>query len=46
MKRFLTRSLTYWGILAIEAANKNQEDRPEDGSQLQRLAQDATTCTS
>jgi hypothetical protein len=23
MKRFPTRSLTYWGILAVEATNKN-----------------------
>jgi len=27
----------YWGILAVKAANKNQEDCPEDGSHLQRL---------
>ena len=46
MKRLPTRSLTYWGILAIKAANKNQEDCPEDCSHLQRLAQDATICTS
>jgi len=46
MKRLPTRSLAYWGILAVEAANKNQEDCPEDGSHLQRLAQDATICTS
>jgi len=38
MKRLPTRSLAYWGILAIEAANENQEDCPEDGSHLQRLA--------
>jgi len=28
----------YWGILAVEATNKNQEDCPEDGIRLPRLA--------
>ena len=42
VKRFPTRSLAYWGISAIEAANKNQEDCPKDGSHLQRLAWGAT----
>jgi len=38
MKRLPTRSLAYWGILAVEAANKNQEDCPEDGIHLQKMA--------
>jgi len=38
MVRFPTRPLTYWGILAIETINKNQEDCPGDGIHLQRLA--------
>ena len=38
MKRLPTRSLTYWGILAVAAANKDQEDCQEDGIHLQRLA--------
>ena len=42
MKRFPTRSLAYLGILAVEAANKDQEDCPENGSHLQRLAWDVT----
>jgi len=42
MNRFPTRSFVYWGILAVKAANKNQEDCPEDDSHLQRLARDAT----
>jgi len=36
MKRFPTRSLAYWGILAVEATNKNQEDGLEDGNHLQK----------
>jgi len=40
MNRFPTRSFVYLGILAVKAANKNQEDCPEDGSHLQRLAWD------
>jgi hypothetical protein len=46
MKRLLMKSLEYWGILAVEVANKNQEDCPKDGSRLQRLSQDAIVCTS
>jgi len=42
MKRLPKRSLTYWGILAVEATSKNQEDCPEDGIHLQRLAWDDT----
>ena len=42
MKRLPTRSLTYWGILAVEAANKDQEDCQEDDIHLQRLAWDDT----
>jgi len=38
MKRVPTKSLAYRGILTFEATNKNQEDYPEDGSHLQRLA--------
>jgi hypothetical protein len=33
MKRLSTRSLTYWGISALEAV-KNQADCPEDGIYL------------
>jgi len=40
MKRLPTKSLTYWGILVVAAANKNQEDCQEDGIHLQRLAWD------
>jgi len=40
IKRFSMRSLTYWGILAIEAASENQEDGLEDGIHLRRLAWD------
>jgi len=40
MKRFLTRSLVYWGILAVKVANKDQEDCSEDGIHLQKLARD------
>jgi len=42
MKRLLTRSLAYWGILAVEATNKNQVDSQEDDSHLQRVARGAT----
>jgi len=38
MKKFPMKFLAYWGILAIKVENKNQEDYPEDGSHLQRLA--------
>jgi len=38
IKRFPTRSLAYWGILAVKAAYENQEDCPEDDNHLQRLA--------
>jgi len=40
MKRFPTRSLTYWCISAVEATNKNQEDCPEDNIHLRRQAWD------
>ena len=40
MKSFSMRSLACWVILAVEATNKNQEDCPKDGSDLQRLALD------
>ena len=42
MKRFPMRSLAYWGILAVKAANKKQENCLEDGIHLQRLAWDVT----
>jgi len=42
MKRFPTRSLAYWGILAVEAVKKNREDCPEEGIHLQRLSWDVT----
>ena len=42
MRRLLTRSLAYWGILVVKAANKKQEDCPKDGIHLQRLAWDVT----
>jgi len=45
MKRFQSRSLMYWGILAVEATNKNQEDCLEDGSHLQRLTWDVTVAS-
>jgi hypothetical protein len=37
IKGLPTRSLAYWGILAVEAANKNQEDCPGDSFHLQIL---------
>jgi len=42
MKRLLARSLICWGILVVEATNKNQEDCPGDVSHLQRPAWDVT----
>ncbi|XP_039688674.1 GDSL esterase/lipase At5g22810-like [Medicago truncatula] len=34
------RSLTYRGIIAVQVANKNHEDSPEDDNRLQRLARE------
>jgi len=42
MKKFLMKSLAYRGILAVEATNNIQEECPERGIHLQRLARDAT----
>ncbi|KEH26534.1 hypothetical protein MTR_6g464100 [Medicago truncatula] len=42
VKRLPMRSLTCWGIIAVKATNKNHEDSPEDGNNLQRLARGAT----
>ncbi|KEH29921.1 hypothetical protein MTR_4g056210 [Medicago truncatula] len=38
VKRHPMRSLTYRGIIAVQVANKNHEDSPEDDNRLQRLA--------